>query len=217
MRTSTAATMVIALGAALVLVTGCASGSPSSGGAVSLTGARSTATATRTVPTKGLVGVIYRKWNFRAVRPVAWRRYPFEFIRPEEGTIGYLSSDRLHNPCGRTATTAACEEGRVLSRLSSHGVLIEWVLAGWPPRDAISDFPGHPLSVGGHPARLVGPKPATDQCRSEGGAVQIQGTVRWQQRSSNLLQLDACIGPDAGTAAEDAVNALFRSIEFLGG
>jgi hypothetical protein len=58
---------------------------------------------------------------------------------------------------------------------------------------------------------------ASGDCLVEGGAVQIQGTVRRPDAGQNFVQMVACIGPDAGRAAELDADALFRSVEFVGG
>ena len=217
MKATTAARMATALGATLVVVTGCAPAAPPTAGTVSLGDVRSSATASQTVSARSPVKVFYRSWGFTARRPDAWRSYPYEFIGTLGGTIGYLSTDTLRNPCRRTANSISCAQQSVLTRLSSNGVLIRWDELGRPGIDSISDFPGDPLAVGDSPARLEKPRPATGVCLVEGGAVQIQGTVLRPDAGENFIQMNACLGPDVGSAAELDADALFRSVEFVGG
>jgi len=208
--------MATALGATLVVVTGCAPGAPSTG-TVSLGDVGSSATASQTVSASSPVKVFYRSWGFTARRPDAWRSYPYEFIGTLGGTIGYLSTDTLRNPCRRTANSISCAQQSVLTRLSSNGVLIRWDELGRPGINSISDFPGDPLAVSGSPARLEKPRPATGVCLVEGGAVQILGTVVRPDAGENFIQMNACLGPDVGSAGELDADALFRSVEFVGG
>lgn len=219
MRASTAARIATALGATLVLATGCAPSAPVSTRTVSIADARSSAdpsaTTSDTASMNSLVKVSYDTWGFTAMHPDAWRSYPYEFIGTLVGTIGYLSTDTLTNPCRRTANSISCDKKAVLERLSTDGVLIRWGEVGMPLIRSISDFPGDPMTVDGSPARLVNPSLATQDCRAAGGAVQIPGTVLRPDAGANFLQLDACIGPDAGKAAELDVDALFRSIDFV--
>jgi len=219
MKATTAVRTVAALGAVLVLVSGCASRAPASARTVSLgdAGSSATASATHTATTDPLVEVSYGTWGFKAMRPSAWRSYPYEFIGTLGGTIGYLSTDALKNPCRRTPTSLACEQEAVLEQLSTNGVLIRWDEVGRPGITSISAFPGDPLMVDGSRARLEKPSAATESCRALGGSVQIQGTVLRPDVGPNFVQLDACLGPDAGRSAELDVDALFRSIELSPG
>lgn len=75
-----AARIATALGAALVLVTGCTSGGPSSAGRVSLGDARSSAAASHAVSASTTVKVSYGSWGFTTRRPDEWRSHPYEFI-----------------------------------------------------------------------------------------------------------------------------------------
>jgi len=207
MKASTAARTATALIAALVLVTGCASGAPASVG-----------TASPTDSTNPLVKVSYDTWGFTAMRPDAWRSYPFEFIGTLGGTIGYLSTDEVVDPCRRTGDSRDCGQQRVLDKkLSDAGVLVRWGEVGRPGVESISHFPGDPIVVDGSPARLGKATAATDDCRVLGGAVQIEGTVLRANAPGNYVELDACLGTDAGRTAELEVDALFRSIAFLPG
>lgn len=208
--------MVAALGAVLVLATACASGPSATAGTVTIGGVRSSSTATHTQPTNSLVEETYDKWDFTAIRPVRWESYPYEFLSPEEPTIGYLSTDTVRNPCRSTVNRAPCSPRDLLTRLSSDGVLITWRMAGIPFQHVLSEFPGAPLRVGGSPARLDKSGPATGDCQDLGGAVQIVGTVQFPHDGANFLQMHACIGPDAGKGAELDADALFRSVDFTG-
>jgi len=214
MKATKATRLALAFGAAVVVVAGCASSPPASAGTAAHRSTRVSATASPTSTTPVLV--TYSKWHFTAMRPRAWSSYPYEFLSPEDPTIGYLSNDRLTKFCQHT-TSAACFSSFPLGQLSSDGVLITWRMTGIPFHDAISDFPGKALSIDGSPARLDEPRPATDDCRAIGGTAQVVGTAMFPHDGHNFLQMTACIGPDAGKTAEVEAEALFRSVDFLGG
>lgn len=217
----TATRLALALGTAVLVSAGCAASPPASANTEAERSTRFSSTASptpthSTEPTTALVRVTYRKWSFTAMRPESWTSHPYEFLSPEEPTIGFLSNDELTKLCQPT-TSGACFSRFPLRRLSPHGVLITWRMTGIPFHDSISDFPGKPLSVDGSPARLEEPRPATDDCRAIGGTAQIVGTALFPHDGHNFLQMTACIGPDAGEIAEVEAAALFGSVEFIGG
>ena len=156
----------------------------------------------------------YGNWGFTASHPAAWRSYPYEAVGSLGGTIGFLSTDIVHDPCTHTASSISC--GEAVERLSPAGVLIRWGNVGSPSIRSISAFPGGGITVGGSEARLEPTQPATGACLGRGGAMQLEGTVLRPNAGDNFLQMDACFGPDANVTAEKDVEAMFRSLTFRG-
>lgn len=130
------------------------------------------------------------------------------------GTIGFLSTDIVRDPCTHTASSISC--GEAVERLSPTGVLIRWGDVGRPSIRSISAFPGEGITVGGSEARLEPTQPATGACLGRGGAMQVEGTVLRPNAADNFLQMDACFGPDANVKAGADAEAMFRSLTFRG-
>src|SRR5674476_391170 len=144
-------TMGTTVCATLLLVTGCTASSSSTRSKPQPLLLPSSAPS-RAPLTEPLVKTSYGNWGFTASHPAAWRSYPFEAMGSLGGTIGFLSSDIVHDPCTRTASSITC--GAAVERLSPTGVLIRWGDVGGPSIRSISAFPGEGITVGGSEARL---------------------------------------------------------------
>jgi hypothetical protein len=198
--------------ATLLLVTGCTASSSS-------TRSKPQPLLPSSAPSRAplaelLVKTSYGNWGFAASHPAAWRSYPFEAMGSLGGTIGFLSTDIVRDPCTHTASSISC--GEAVKRLSPTGVLIRWGNVGSPSIRSISAFPGEGTTVGGSKARLEPTQPATGACFGRGGAMQLEGTVLRPNAADNFLQMDACFGPEANLTAEKDVEAMFRSLTFRG-
>ena len=209
MRSHRSAAVPAAVGVTLLLVSAC-TGSSTPTTARPASSASAPSSPTRVA--EPLVRTSYGSWGFTAAHPVTWRSYPFEAMGTLGGTLGYLSTDVLHDPCTRTPSTISCDDSTV--RLSPTGVLIRWVNVGSPSVRSINKFSGDVTAVDGSEARLQTTRPATGPCLSRGGTSEVQGTILRPNAAQNFLQMDACIGPHAGAAAGPSAEAVFRSVLF---
>lgn len=213
MRPRGRATIGTTVCATLLLVTGCTASSSSPRSKPQPVLLPSSAPS-RVPLTEPLVKTSYGKWGFTASHPAAWRSYPFEAMGSLGGTIGFLSTDIVRDPCTHTASSSSC--GEAVERLSPTGVLIRWGYVGSPSIRSISAFPGEGITVGGSEARLEPTQPATGACLGRGGAMELEGTVLRPNAADNFLQMDACFGPDANVTAGADAEAMFRSLTFRG-
>jgi hypothetical protein len=209
MRPRGRATMGTIVCATLLLVTGCTASSSS-------TRSKPQPLLPSSAPSQAplaelLVKTSYGNWGF-AAHPASWRSYPFEAMGSLGGTIGFLSTDIVRDPCTHTASSISC--GEAVKRLSPTGVLIRWGNVGSMSIRSISTFPGEAITVGGSEARLEPTRPATGACLGRGGALQVEGTVLRPSAADNFLQMDACFGPDANVTAGANAEAMFRSLTF---
>ena len=188
--------------ATLLLVTGCTASSSSTRSKPQPVLLPSSAPS-RAPLTEPLVKTSYGNWGFTASHPAAWRSYPLEAMGSLGGTIGFLSTDIVRDPCTHTASSISC--GEAVERLSPTGVLIRWGNVGSPSIRSISAFPGEGITVGGSEARLEPTQPATGACLGRGGAMQVKGTVLRPKGSARELpvfvrelSLVFCYGGDYG-------------------
>lgn len=208
-RSAAAPTVV---GLALLVASACTgSSTPSTTRSVPAASA-SSASTTIAAP---LTRTSYGMWGFTAAHPETWRPYPFEVTGTLGGTLGYLSTDVLNDPCVRGPARVSCDDSAF--RLSPKGVFIRWVNIGSPTIRSISKFSGDVTVVDGSEARLQATRPASGDCLSRGGASEVQGTILRRNAANNFLQMDACIGPEAGSAAGPSAEAVFRSVLFVPG
>ena len=164
--------------------------------------------------TEPLVKTSYGNWGFTAPHPTAWRSYPLKAMGSLGGTIGFLSTDIVRDPCTHTASSTSCWEA--VEQLSPTGVLIRWGIVGSPSIRSISAFPGEAITMGGSEARLEPAQPATGACAGRGGTMHVEGTVLRPNATDDFLQMDACFGPDANLTARADAEAMFRSLTFRG-
>ena len=154
MRPRGRATMGTTVCATLLLVTGCTAGISSTRSKPQPVLLPSSAPS-RAPLTQLLVKTSYGNWGFTASHPAAWRSYPLEAMGSLEGTIGFLSTDIVRDPCTHTASSISC--GEAVERLSPTGVLIRWGDVGSPSIRSISAFPGEGITVGA-PRRVLSPR-----------------------------------------------------------
>lgn len=214
MRPLGRATIGTTVCATLLLVTGCTATSISSTRSKPQPVLLPSSAPSQAPLAEPLVKTSYGNWGFTASHAAAWRSYPFEAAGSLGGTIGFLSTDIVRDPCTHTASSISC--GEALKRLSPTGVLIRWGNVGSPSIRSIAAFPGEGITVGGSEARLEPTQPATGACLGRGGAMQLEGTVLRPNAADSFLQMDACIGPDANVTAGADAQAMFRSLTFKG-
>ena len=214
MRPLGRATIGTTVCATLLLVTGCTATSISSTRSKPQPVLLPSSAPSQAPLAEPLVKTSYGNWGFTASHPAAWRSYPFEAVGSLGGTIGFLSTDIVRDPCTHTASSISC--GEAVKRLSPTGVLIRWGNVGSPSIRSIAAFPGEGIAVGGSEARLEPTQPATGACLGRGGAMQLEGTVLRPNAADSFLQMDACIGPDANVTAGADAQVMFRSLTFKG-
>ncbi|MDX6217418.1 MAG: hypothetical protein QOG99_3002 [Frankiales bacterium] len=159
----------------------------------------------------------YPQWGFSVERPLGWTAYPYTVSASLFSVIGYLSTDRLTDPCAKTSGGFTCGGSGdlvLLEHLSRAGVLVTLGNSGSPGVTSITAFPGEATTIGGEPARVDTPTSISSQCQTMGGATEIRAVIARPDAADNFLTVTACLA-DPSVDSRKEVQRLFDSLRFI--
>ncbi len=151
--------------------------------------------------------------------PTAWRPQQFpQWARGGLSTvITYLSTEQLTDPC-RTTAPSEITCGPPQMTLPPGGVLITWTRWNTFASHPLSDLPGSPITVYGHPAGITSTATA-ERCAGFGAAREIHAVIVLDpvEPYHQWLDMTACLaGPDTARS-EEQVNAMLASLRINAG
>jgi hypothetical protein len=163
--------------------------------------AGATGAATKTFSGTGVAFRYPATWH---ASPPAWRWASSFFV-----LVTYLSTDKLHDPCARTASSTTCSSP--LAVLPPGGVLVTWT-RGRMPLWSLAKQPGRATTIAGHAAKIQIARPG--DCR----ALQATETVAVQiaVRKGDPLQMQACLRGSTARANEARVRAMLATLRVSG-
>ena len=136
--------------------------------------------------------------------PAQWLHYEYSVVSSFSSAIVFLSTEGLHDPCTRTATTTSC--GWPLDRLGTGGILIEWSANAFPGWTLAAER-GTSTTIAGRPAKVRTESPG--DCASIGAQVSVTAFIERPLNTYNWYQMLACVnGPNAGVAERQLMTML---------
>lgn len=186
------------LSAALAALAGCSGAATHTAGAQAARGpARPTTGHTRFAS--------FRRDGLAFRYPSGWRPQLGEFPSSFVTRITALSDTQLHNNC-RTYPHGGTCRGRILAALPPHGVLVTWLLEGWP--GIRRPVHGARIFIGGHRAFVSTRGPAS--CAGLGAQQVITAAIH--RTRGNWLVMTACLRGPGLSQSEAAVWTMLRSV-----
>jgi hypothetical protein len=139
--------------------------------------------------------------------PGTWRSGTWnDDVSSFSGLIVFLGTERLHDPCQRTAgaqvTTASC--GDPVSQVTPGGMLVRWDEDGFPSWHA----PRANTRIGGRPATET--VTAGRWCRTLGGSRTITAVIPLD--SDNWYEMDACLRGPGIPAEQSEITAMLKTV-----
>ena len=143
--------------------------------------------------------------------PAAWSAAQFDVLSSFSGSIVYLSTAPLADPCDRGPNSIACVR-EAASALGPDGLLVEWSWHGFPGW-TFDPTKGRRIDVGGRRA-TVEEGAASDSCAAIGGERELLVTIDDPLVDQNWTEVRACLrGPDL-TASLSQIDAMLRTVRW---
>lgn len=158
--------------------------------------------------------VCYTTTQLTFLYPATWYVKRNRVPIPTRTPMVYLSTERLHDPCHKTASGTSC--GAPASALAPNGVFASWANGG-SPRWHLDPGQGTLTKIGGLPARIsvVGPDAGTafDGCRTLGGD-ELTSVYVPRRITGNYYAFFACVRGPGLELMRQQVRTLLNTTRF---
>lgn len=141
--------------------------------------------------------------------PGMWREGHFDVTSSFSGSIVYLSTSTLVDPCDRQPNMVACVR-EAATALNVDGILVSWSWNGFPGW-AFDPTKGQRVAVGSRAATLED-LVADDSCRGIGGERELLVTIPDVPANQNWTSVRACLRGPGLDSLRSQVGAMLGTV-----